>query len=69
MIFVLNEEGVAAKEQLCELAVFCQSMVSEEGQSYLRSWAEELQNTGLSYRSAIHRCDMLQQEIYVCDIP
>ena len=69
LIFDLNEEAIPAREQLSQLTTYCQSMVSEEGQSYLMGFAEELKQASLSYRSAIHRCDMMQQEIYVCDIP
>lgn len=69
MIFLPNEETVSGKEQLRRLAVFCKSMISEEGHGYLESWTAELEAADLSYRSAIHRCELLQQEIYVCDIP
>lgn len=69
MIFLPNEEALSGKEQLCRLAIDCRSLVSEEGRGYLESWAEELETADLSYRSAIHRCELLQQEIYVCDIP
>ena len=69
MLFRPNQEGLSGKEQLCRLALACKAIVSEEGHGYLDSWAEELQKADLSYRSAIHRCELLQQEIYVCDIP
>lgn len=69
MIFLPNEEGVSGREQLCRLALSCKNIISEEGHGYLDSWAEELQKADLSYRSAIHRCELLMQEIYVCDIP
>ena len=69
MIFLPNEEAVSDKEQLCRLAVFCKSMTSEEGHGYLESWTVELESADLNYRSAVHRCELLQQEIYVCDIP
>ena len=69
MIYLPNAEGLSGKEQLCRLALDCKKLVSEEGHGYLNSWAEELRKADLSYRSAIHRCELLQQEIYVCDIP
>ena len=69
MIFLPNEEMVSGKEQLLHLTCFCKTLISEEGQGYLDGWAEELKTGDLSYRSAIHRCELLQQEIYVCDIP
>ncbi len=69
MIYRPSEEGLTGKERLSQLILDCKTMVSEEGRSYLDSLAEALQQGDHSYRSAIHRCELLQQEIYVCDIP
>ena len=69
MIFIPNEEGHTGKSMLCQLARDCKQLVSEEGQTYLDSLAEELEKHDFGYRSAVHRCEMMQQEIYVCDIP
>jgi len=69
MIFLLNRDATPGVEQLCYLAQACNTMVHEEGEPYLESLIDELQKGGASYRSIIHRCELLQQEIYVCDIP
>ena len=69
MIYLPNEEALQGKIQLCQLALFCKSMIDEEGRGYLDSWVEELQKEDHGYRSAIRRCELLMQEIYVCDIP
>lgn len=69
MIFLPNEEARSGQEQLLQLIADCKRLISEEGEGYLDSWAAELQLGELNYRSAIRRCELLQQEIYVCDIP
>lgn len=69
MIFIPNEEGNTGTSMLCQLVRDCRKLVSEEGKSYLDSLAEELEKHDFGYRGAIHRCEMMQQEIYVCDIP
>lgn len=69
MIYLPNEEALQGKIQLCQLALFCKSMIDEEGRGYLDSWVEGLQKEDHGYRSAIRRCELLMQEIYVCDIP
>ncbi|MBR3785482.1 MAG: hypothetical protein IKJ77_03670 [Firmicutes bacterium] len=69
MIFVPNEEGLPGKEQLCLLIRDCMNLASEEGRGYLESLAEEICEKDFSYRGILHRCELLQQEVYVCDIP
>ena len=69
LIFIPNEEGLSGQEQLRHLISDCKSMMGEEGACYLDSLVEEMRTGPLNYRSAIRRCELLQQEIYVCDIP
>ena len=69
LIFLPNEEELSGQEQLLRLITDCKRMISEEGEGYLDSLAEEMRTDSMNYRSAIRRCELLQQEIYVCDIP
>ena len=69
MIFLPAEDACSGRDRLCKLIRDCKRLVSEEGQGYLESLAAELEKGRLGYKAAIRRCELLMQEIYVCDIP
>jgi len=69
MVFLPCEEALHGKEQLRSLVLVCKDLVSEEGKHFLEDFAKLLEKAELNYRSAIHHCELMQQEIYVCDIP
>lgn len=69
LIFLPNENRSDSKSQICHLADACKSLVGEEGRTYLENMVQEVGSENLCYRSMVHRCEQLLQEVYVCDIP
>mgnify|MGYP003319766334 CR=1 FL=1 len=69
LIYSPNENAMTTVEQVSHLLTYCRAIVPEEGIPYIASIESYLEKGNISYNSFVGKLEILQNEIYVCDIP